>query len=243
MSAQLDINAIASLDGPVLFVGFHPDDIDFHAGGLAASLIARGADVKYVVATSGEGGGSAGVREIEQRASAAAVGVLDVQFLRLRDGRLSRAYRSGRLQRCMSRLIRRLRPSVIVSFCPANLTSVTWGAEHPDHRYGAMALWDAIYPDAREDERRKWWRFWKKPMNGHKVAEVLWFGDDLVEPYSANCFVALDVVWAETQTALRSHPSQWDEGIIGKAHARALRAARRWKHEGLVEEYHRISFT
>ncbi|MBA3855348.1 MAG: hypothetical protein C0507_00420 [Cyanobacteria bacterium PR.3.49] len=242
MSAQLDLNEIANLEGPVLFVGFHPDDIDFHAGGLAALLIAHGADVKYVVVTSGEGGGSASVRENEQRSSAAAVGVLDVRFLRMRDGRLARAYHCGRLQKLMSSLIREMRPSTIVSFCPANLTSVTWGAEHPDHRYGAMALWDAIYPHARADERWRWWRFWRKPLAGHKVAEVLWFGDDLAQPHSGNCFVAIDTVWAETREALSSHPSQWDAETIDKAHARATRAAKRWDHEGLAEEYHRVSF-
>ncbi len=91
--------------GSIVFVGFHPDDLDFHAAGLAASLTNAGVNVIYVVVTSGEGNGSAKVREREQRQSARAVGVNRVIFLRRKDNGLAKEYRDGKLQKLMSTMI------------------------------------------------------------------------------------------------------------------------------------------
>jgi LmbE family N-acetylglucosaminyl deacetylase len=227
--------------GCVVFVGFHPDDLDFHAAGLAASLTAAGVEVVYVVVTSGEKNGNARVREHEQWLAACAVGVSRVVFLRWKDNGLGKAYRNGRLQKEMAHMLRALRPYAVVSFCPALLTSTTFGLEHPDHRYGALALWDAIYPEARQEEKVPWWKFWREPLPGHQVQEVLWFGDDLVEPFRANFFLPVANHWGNVCNALHSHESQWNGADIElKATARALRAAKRWEHDGIVEEYHRI---
>lgn len=227
--------------GLIVFVGFHPDDLDFHAAGLAASLTACGVNVIYVVVTSGECNGSAKVREREQRQSARAVGVNQVIFLRRKDGALAKEYRQGKLQKLMSTMIYMLRPYAIVTFCPANLTTVSFGVEHPDHRYGALAVWETIYPETRQEQKVPWWKFWREPLPGHKVKEVLWFGDDLVAPYCANCIVAVDRVWRQVCSAQGTHKSQWDEtDTLYKAAARALRTAKRWGYDGVAEEYHRI---
>lgn len=241
MSKQLDLERIARLPGPVMFIGFHPDDLEFHASGLAACLASKGADLLYVVATSGEANGSSTKREYEQMRAASAVGVDKVVFLRLRDGALFQAYNSGQLQERIANAIRAYNPAVIVTFCPANLTSKTFGSEHPDHRYGAMAVWDAIYPQATQSSRRTWRHLWRAPLPGHKVKEVLWFGDDLQPPFEANCMVLIDNVWEKVTEALSAHASQWNESsIIAKASARAGRAATRWRHYGRIEEYHHI---
>ena len=237
---QLDPTAYVNR-GSIVFVGFHPDDLDFHAAGLAASLTAAGVNVIYVVVTSGEGNGSAKVREREQRQSARAVGVKQVIFLRRKDNGLAKEYRNGKLQKLMSTMIYMLRPFAIVTFCPGNLTTLSFGVEHPDHRYGALAVWEAIYPEARQQQKLPWWKFWREPLPGHKVQEILWFGDDLVSPYSANCFLAVDRVWRQMCNAQRTHKSQWEEtDTLHKAAARALRTARRWEHNGVAEEFHRI---
>lgn len=246
MSNQLDLKRFADMEGPVVFVGFHPDDLDFHCGGLAALLIEAGANVVYVIATSGEGAGSPEVRENEQRLAALCVGVERVEFLRMKDGALASEYKKGRLTRRMENLIRSIKPSVVVSFCPANLTSQSWGAEHPDHRFGALALWDAVYPGARQDEVVPWWKFvcklWHKPQKGHKVQEVLWFGDDLPAPYSANFYIEVEIAWSRIEEAIRCHTSQWDDGevTISNATKRAKRAALRHGLSGLTEEYHHV---
>lgn len=240
---RLNIQGLTDLSGPAMFVGFHPDDIDFHASGLAALLSRAGVEVIYVVATSGEGGGNPKVREHEQILSAEAVGVKKVVFLRFKDGSLFKDFQKGRLQNRLTLLIRRYKPGLIVSMCPGNLRSVTWGAEHPDHRYGALALWDAIYPAARQNESRNWKNLFRRLHTGHKVSQVFWFGDDLENPNSANCFVPVDQVWPQIENALSSHESQWDEfDIKAKAQLRARRLADRWSYKGLAEEYHQIDF-
>jgi LmbE family N-acetylglucosaminyl deacetylase len=222
-----------NIGGPVMFVGYHPDDLDFHCSGLAAVLTSIGVDLRYVVVTSGDAAGDVDEREAEQRLSAAAVGVTDVTFLRMRDGKLKQAYFNGELNLRLERVLREVRPAVVVSFCPANLTTISWGAEHPDHRYGALALWEAVYPGARVPEGE---------VVGHCVKEVLWFGDDLPQPYEGNCFVAVDDVWTRVEAAIRSHESQWGnaEPQLTKARARAQRAAKRLGVDHQIEEYHRI---
>ena len=68
----------------------HPDDVDFGSAGTIAAFTAAGLEVTYCIATSGEAGGSdrtmtradmAALRQDEQRAAAAVVGVSDVRFL------------------------------------------------------------------------------------------------------------------------------------------------------------------
>ena len=79
----------------VLVVTAHPDDVDFGAAGTVAAFTDAGVEVTYCIATSGESGGSdrtmaridmAALRQDEQRAAAAVVGVSDVRFLGHPDG-------------------------------------------------------------------------------------------------------------------------------------------------------------
>lgn len=237
------LNTAAYLEnkGPILFVGAHPDDLEFHAAGLAASLSQLGATVVYILMTSGEAGGKAKIREREQILSASAVGVHHVQFLRRKDGQLASDFQRGRLQKLMCEVIRHWKPQTIVTFCPANLCTSTWGIEHPDHRYGALATWEAIYPGARLTGSRSLKTPWKKPSAGHEVREILWFGDDLPEAYAANCYLPINAVWASVCQALSLHQSQHEAAeFISKAKVRAQRVGNRWQVGGLVEEFHRI---
>ncbi len=227
--------------GSVVFIGFHPDDLDFHAAGLAATLTAAGVNVIYVVVTSGEKNGHVRIREQEQRQAAGAVGVKHVTFLRRPDGGLAKEYRKGRLQKLMNNVIHFLRPYAIVTFCPANLTSASFGVEHPDHRYGALAVWEAIYPSARQEFHFAWWKFWREPLPGHHVREVLWFGDPLVGPYEANCHIDVGDRRLEMNRAIAAHESQWDKfDMFARVTERCRLSAKRWGYEGMAEEYYRI---
>jgi LmbE family N-acetylglucosaminyl deacetylase len=136
-----------------LVVTAHPDDVDFGAAGTVAAWTSAGLDVAYCVCTSGDAGGfddtpryaMAPLREAEQRASAAAVGVTDVRFLGYPDGRV---VPSIELRRDISREIRRHRPDRVLTQSP----EIWWrrlGASHPDHRAVGEAAVDAVYPDAR----------------------------------------------------------------------------------------------
>lgn len=137
----------------VLVVVAHPDDVDFGAGGTVASWVRTGIDVSYCICTSGDAGGfddtprseMGPLREAEQLAAAAALGVTDVRFLGYPDGRV---VSSIELRRDISREIRKVRPDRVLTQSP----EIWWsrlGASHPDHRAVGEAALAAVYPDAR----------------------------------------------------------------------------------------------
>lgn len=97
----------------------HPDDLEFGAAAAVARWTGQGKDIIYVLLTSGEAGidgmdpAEAGpLREQEQRASAAIVGVSQVEFLGLPDGMLEYGVP---LRRELSRAIRTHRPDVVIT--------------------------------------------------------------------------------------------------------------------------------
>ena len=137
----------------VLVVTAHPDDVDFGAAGTVAAWTAAGVRVAYCIATFGDAGGFDDtpraempvLRESEQRAAAAAVGVTDVTFLGYPDGRL---YVTDELRRDITRQIRRVRPQVLLTSTPErNYQRIA--PSHPDHLAVGEAALCAVYPDAR----------------------------------------------------------------------------------------------
>ena len=137
----------------VLVVTAHPDDVDFGAAGTVAAWTAAGVRVAYCIATFGDAGGFDDtpraempvLRESEQRAAAAAVGVTDVTFLGYPDGRL---YVTHELRRDITRQIRRVRPQVLLTSTPErNYQRIA--PSHPDHLAVGEAALCAVYPDAR----------------------------------------------------------------------------------------------
>jgi LmbE family N-acetylglucosaminyl deacetylase len=132
----------------------HPDDVDFGAVGAVAAFTAAGVEVTYCIATSGESGGSdrtmartdmAALRQDEQRAAAAVVGVSDVRFLGYPDGMVET---TRELRRDISRVIRQVKPErVLTQSSERNLEFIF--ASHPDHLATGEAAMDAVYPDAR----------------------------------------------------------------------------------------------
>ena len=138
----------------VLCVAAHPDDLDFGASGTLAGWVDAGLEVTYLLCTRGDQGGfdetpreqMPELREREQRAAAAAVGVKDVRFLDgFRDGWLEPSHD---LQRAIVRVIRQVRPDRMVIQSPER----NWqriGASHPDHLAAGEASIRAVYPAAR----------------------------------------------------------------------------------------------
>jgi LmbE family N-acetylglucosaminyl deacetylase len=87
----------------------------------------------------------AAVREKEQTAAAAAVGVTDLRWLRHPDGRLQP---SLELRRDISRVIRQVRPDLVITQSPQRSWERIYGS-HPDHLAAGEAALCAVYPDAR----------------------------------------------------------------------------------------------
>jgi LmbE family N-acetylglucosaminyl deacetylase len=138
----------------VLVVTAHPDDVDFGSAGTVAAFTAAGLEVTYCIATSGEAGGSdrtmtradmAALRQDEQRAAAAVVGVSDVRFLGHPDGMV---VANRELRRDISRVIRQVRPERVLTQSPERNLEFIY-ASHPDHLATGEAALDAVYPDAR----------------------------------------------------------------------------------------------
>ena len=138
----------------ILVVTAHPDDVDFGAAGSVAGWVAEGHEVAYCLCTSGDAGEApadlprsevAALREREQRAAAAVVGVTDLTFLHHADGRLEATVE---LRRDISRVIRQVRPERVVSQSPERVWERVY-ASHPDHLAAGEATMAAVYPDAR----------------------------------------------------------------------------------------------
>jgi LmbE family N-acetylglucosaminyl deacetylase len=188
----------------VLVVVAHPDDIDFGMAGTVATLTAGGADVTYCLVTSGEAGPPEDMdrdelrrlRETEQRAAAAIVGVDDVRFLGHPDGRVEATLD---LRRDLSRVIRDVRPDLVL--CQSG--DRVWDRmyfSHPDHLAVGEATACAVYPDARNP-----WAHPELLAEGYAphAVERMWVGG-----LDANHFVDITDVFDRKVAALRAHASQ-----------------------------------
>lgn len=132
----------------------HPDDIEFSCAGTVARWVRAGAEVCYVLCTSGDVGidepgmtraEAARIREAEQDAAAAVVGVKEVVYLREPDGMLQATLE---LRKKLVREIRRFKPDTIICGDPTVLWAGGGYINHPDHRAAALAAIDAIFPAA-----------------------------------------------------------------------------------------------
>ena len=138
-----------------LVISAHPDDPEFGQGGTVAKLAAEGVEVSYVVCTDGSEGGEDSTtsdpeltecRYREQRAAAEILGVKEVVFLGLPDGRLTP---SIDLRRELTRQIRRFRPDIVFTHTPVINLSVPIGAYHADHLAVGQSTLAAVYPASR----------------------------------------------------------------------------------------------
>lgn len=191
--------------GSALVVVAHPDDIDFGIAGTVAVLTANGCSVSYALCTSGEAGipedmdrdQLRALRESEQRAAAAQVGVHDVRFLGMRDGHLepNLAMRKG-----ISRVIRELRPDLVITQNPQRRYDSIY-ASHPDHLACGAATCAAVYPDARNPFAHP--SLLDEGHAPHAVADLWIMGTD--EP---NLAVNIDATLDAKVAALSLHQSQ-----------------------------------
>ncbi|MEV5879069.1 PIG-L deacetylase family protein [Streptomyces sp. NPDC052101] len=130
-----------------LAVVAHPDDLEYGCSAAVAAWTDGGREVAYVLATRGEAGidsldpATCGpLREREQRASAAVVGVTGVEFLGHRDGVVEYG---PALRRDIAAAIRRHRPELVLTLNHRD----TWGDgtwNTPDHVAVGRATLDAV---------------------------------------------------------------------------------------------------
>ncbi len=138
----------------ILVITAHPDDVDFGAGGTVRKWTQAGIAVSYCICTNGDAGGAdrdvprsaiPKIRQAEQRAAGAALGVTDIHFLGYPDGALQV---SQDLRRDISRVIRQVKPQRVVMQSPERNWDRIYSA-HPDHLAAGEAAIFSVYPDAR----------------------------------------------------------------------------------------------
>jgi LmbE family N-acetylglucosaminyl deacetylase len=130
-----------------LAVVAHPDDLEYGGAAAIARWTAQGRDIAYLLATRGEAGidtippAECGpLREAEQRAAAAEVGVDVVEFLDHPDGLITYGVP---LRRDIAAAIRRHRPDVVITVNHHD----TFPGGHfnmADHRVVGQATLDAV---------------------------------------------------------------------------------------------------
>ncbi len=195
----------------VLVVVAHPDDVDFGTAGTMAALVSAGSNVSYCLVTSGDAGDDdltrtsedlAALRQSEQKAAALAVGVEDLHWLNYPDGRVEN---SLALRRDISRVIRLVRPNVVVT----QPTSANWDriyGAHPDHLATAWATMAAVYPDARNPRSHP--ELLAEGHEPHTVSEVwmMW----MAAAEGTMMHVDITATFGKKVEALRCHSSQTD---------------------------------
>jgi LmbE family N-acetylglucosaminyl deacetylase len=205
---------VPPIPGRVLAVGAHPDDIEFMAGGTMAHWAAAGAQVTYCIVTDGTAGSRdpnmtreqlAAIRQAEQRAAAAAAGVQEVVFLGYRDGRLE-ANLAVRFD--IARVIRRVRPDVLITGDPTMRWDATFGyINHPDHIATGDATLAAVMPTANTLLAAP--ELTAEGLEPHDVPEV-WLGS---WGKGSTWIPLTEEDMARKAAALREHQSQlgdWD---------------------------------
>jgi len=195
----------------ILVILAHPDDPEFFCGATLSRWARAGHSIDYTLLTCGDKGSDDPLtdsaqlcarRHREQIAAAQVIGARKVEFLDLLDGYLEPTIP---LRREITRIIRKLRPDVLVTCDPQNLyPSASYGINHPDHRYAGQLVLDAVFPAAG---------------NPLYFPELL--KDEGLEPYAPrevwvsipapfNVNVVLDVTdcWENKIAAIMEHKSQ-----------------------------------
>ncbi len=135
----------------------HPDDQEFGVGGTLAKWARAGTRIISVIITSGDSGSNdpakdgshkqalAELREKEQLAANAVLGVQETIFLRYPDGELEPTIQ---LRKDLARLIRQHKPDTVLSGNPEAWFYGNDYVNHPDHRAAAQAACTAVFPSA-----------------------------------------------------------------------------------------------
>ena len=214
----------------------HPDDADFGAAGAATLLARAGWEVRYVVVTDGSKGSDdpaltpqhlVALRQEEQRAAGALVGVEGVRFLGFTDGEL---VHSRALLGAIVREIREFQPYAVYTHDPEPVIIRNVFVNHNDHRVTGLATIDAVYPAARD--RLNFPEHLEAGLRPHKVRELYLWGAN--EPnFDVDITDILDLKIA----TLAAHPSQFN---IDEAFIERVRTFWREPDGRYLERYRRV---
>jgi len=190
----------------VLVFSAHPDDADFGCSGTIAKWTKEGREVHYCILTDGRKGKQkrnihdnelVKIRESEQRNAAKVLGAKDVVFLREKDSELQH---TKELRKKLVKVIRRIKPDIVMCFDPANRSFDNFYRFHRDHRISGEIVFDAVYPDAGNDA---FFPELTKAYPPHKIKEAWFYATN-----NPNVFVDISKTIDKKLEALKQHKSQ-----------------------------------
>jgi len=196
----------------------HPDDQEFTVAGTLAKWARAGCKIVSVIVTSGDAGSNeptkgaefkpdlARLREEEQKAANAVLGIQETVFLRYPDGELEATLA---LRKDLTRLIRRYRPEVVVTGDPTRRFYDNDYINHPDHRAAASAACDAVFPSA--GTRLIFTDLLAEGLEPHNIKRLYLHGS--VEP---DTWVDTHSSLAAKIEALKKHSSQLGDWDVAK---------------------------
>ncbi len=192
-----------------LVIFAHSDDAEYMCGGTIAAWAKEGTEVHYCVITDGSAGSNepgvvreelAVVREAEQRAAAEILGVKDLTFLGFVDGELEVNLQT---RRAVTRVVRRVRPEVIVAPDPSRLWSGSGYINHWDHKQAGTLALCAVMPDA--PSRPQFPELLDEGLEPFEIPN-LWLGSE-----DADTYVDITPTIDTKLAALAAHQSQHAE--------------------------------
>lgn len=231
-----------------LAIGAHPDDIDAMIGGTLIRLAKQGHHVSYLICTDGSKGTQhqdevarmQATRQTEQRAACQVVGAEGVYFLNYVDGELEAGLP---LRRDIVRVIRTVKPDVVVAWDPTAFWIGDTVVNHTDHRTSGKEAMDAAYPGAGHATM-----FPELGLPASPTRELWLYGSNF-----PNVFVDIENEFTQKKAAVQSHVSQHylDEDYLFQL----LRDDNRWvvrdfdnpvtekhrQHPEFVESFRRIT--
>src|SRR5512146_277137 len=196
----------------------HPDDQEFSIGGTLAKWSHAGTEIISVVITSGDSGSNdpakdgshkkelAELREKEQLAANAVLGVRETVFLRYPDGELEPTVA---LRKDLTRLIRQFKPDTVLTGNPEAWFYGDEYVNHPDHRAAAQAACTAVFPSA--GTRLIFTDLLAAGYEPHEVKRLYIHGTDKV-----NTWVDISDTLDLKIKALQQHVSQVDPKEVDK---------------------------
>jgi LmbE family N-acetylglucosaminyl deacetylase len=196
----------------------HPDDQEFSIGGTLAKWAQAGCEIISVIITSGDSGSNdpakdgshkselAALREQEQLAANAILGIPHTVFLRYPDGELEPTIA---LRKELTRLIRQYKPDTVSTGNPQAWFYGDEYVNHPDHRAAAQAACEAVFPSA--GSRLMFADLLAAGYEPHEVRRLYIHGPEI-----ANTWVDISETIDLKIKALQQHVSQIDPDEVGK---------------------------
>ncbi len=196
----------------------HPDDQEFSVGGTLARWAHAGCEIISVIITSGDSGSNdpakdgshkqelAELREREQLAANAALGIKQTVFLHYPDGELEATIA---LRKDLTRVIRQFKPDAVVTGNPEGWFYGDEYLNHPDHRAAAQAACEAVFPSA--GTRLIFTDLLAAGYEPHDVKRLYIHGTD-----KSNTWVDISETMDVKIQALQQHVSQINPDEVGK---------------------------